>query len=201
MESLTCSISLTSLLVFEGCAVAGDPVDVVDVGNAPDLTYYLLDVLHARRFEGESAEGRPAFYGVDPCRDDVDAGVRDRSRYVLEQVHPVEGLDEQLDGEELVGPLSPFDLDEALGVPGLERPRVRAAGGMNDDAASQGDVSDDLVARHGSAAARQPRQDPARPDYTHSGLLVGSTFGEGERGERGALLALLFLLGTYLLRY
>src|SRR5215212_5177949 len=108
MESLTCSISLTSLLVFEGCAVAGDPVDVVDVGNAPDLTYYLLDVLHARGLESEPAEGRPVLDGVDPRRDDVDAGVRDRSSYVLQQVHPIEGLDEQLDGKEFVGPRSPF---------------------------------------------------------------------------------------------
>src|SRR5215211_883442 len=199
MESLTCSISLTSLLVFEGCAVAGDPVDVIDVGDAPDLAYYLLDVLHARGLESEPAEGGSVFYGVDPCRDDVDAGVRDRGRYVLQQVHPVEGLHEQLDGEELVGPGVPFDLHKALGIPGLQRPRVHAARRMNDDPAPQGDVSDDLVATHRGATTRQPRQDPARPDDAYAGLLVGSPIGEREGGERGTLLFLLFFLGTHLL--
>src|SRR5829696_5644904 len=137
MESLTCSISLTSLLVFEGCAVAGDPVDVVDVGNAPDLAYYLLDVLHARCFESEPAQGCPVLDGIDPRGDDVYASVRDRGRYILQQMHPVEGFDEQLHGEELVRTSGPFDLDKALGVPGLERPGVHAAGRMDYDAASQ----------------------------------------------------------------
>src|SRR5215211_3769617 len=74
---------------------------------------------------------------------------------------------------------------------------------MNDDAAPQGDVSDDLVAGHRGATARQPRQDSARPDDAHPGLLFGSAVGERERGERGALLSLpfLFLLGLYLLDY
>src|SRR5918994_676025 len=175
-------------LALQGCAVAGDPVDVVDVGDAPDLAYYLLDVLHTRGFESEPAQGRPVLDGIDPRGADVDAGVRDRCRYILQQMHPVEGLDQQLDGEELVGTFGPFDLDKTLRVPGLERPGVHAAGGMDHDAASQRDVSDDLVARHRGATARQPRQDPARPDDTHPCLLVGSTLGERERGERGALL-------------
>src|SRR5919202_2141450 len=114
MESVTCSISLTSFLVLEGCAVAGDPVDVVDVGDAPDLAYYLLDVLHARGLEGEPAERSPVLYGVDPRREDVDAGIRDRGRYVFQQVHPVEGLDEKLDGEELLRPRGPFDFHKAF---------------------------------------------------------------------------------------
>src|ERR687898_748617 len=85
-------------LALQGCAVAGDPVDVVDVGDAPDLAYYLLDVLHTRGFESEPAQGRPVLDGIDPRGDDVDAGVRDRGRYILQQMHPVEGFDEQLDG-------------------------------------------------------------------------------------------------------
>jgi hypothetical protein len=41
--------------MLQWCAVAGDPVDVVNIGDAPDLTYDLLDVLHARRLEREPA--------------------------------------------------------------------------------------------------------------------------------------------------
>src|SRR5215210_2311392 len=43
-------------LPFQGCAVAGDPVDVVDVGYAADLAYHLIDMLHARRLESEPAQ-------------------------------------------------------------------------------------------------------------------------------------------------
>src|SRR5918997_1445966 len=74
---------------------------------------------------------------------------------------------------------------------------------MNDDAAPQRDVTDDLVARHRGATTCKPRQDPARPDDTHPGLLVRSTLGKREWGERGTLLSRLlhFLFGTYLLDY
>src|ERR671911_2754929 len=190
-------------LALQGCAVAGDPVDVVDVGDAPDLAYYLLYVLHARGFESEPAKGCPVLDSIDPRGDDVHAGVRDRSRYILQQVHPVEGFDEQLDGEELVRTLGPFDLDKPLGVPGLERPGVHAAGRMDYYAAPKRDVTHDLVARHRGAATRQARQDPARPDDPHPGLLVGFALGQGERGERRALVPgpFLFFLWLYLLDY
>ena len=138
METVTCSISLkTNALALQGRAVAGDPANVVDVGDTPYLAHYLLDVLHARRLKSEPAQGRPVLDGIDPGRDDVDAGVLDRGRYVLQQMHPVERFDEQLDGEELVRPVGPFDLDKAVGVPGLQCPGIHAAGRMNDDAASQ----------------------------------------------------------------
>src|SRR3990170_4767558 len=79
-------------LAFQGRAVAGDAADVVDVGDAPDLAYYLLDVLHAAGLEREAAERRPILDGVDPRREDVHPGVGDAGRYVLEKVHPVERL-------------------------------------------------------------------------------------------------------------
>src|SRR5215210_185080 len=100
MERVTCSISVKGTsLVLQRRAVAGDPVHVVHVGDAPDLARYLLDVLHARRLEREPAEGRAVFYGIDPGRENVHAGVRDRGRYVLQEMHPGEGLDEQLHGK------------------------------------------------------------------------------------------------------
>src|ERR671921_1380704 len=90
------------ILALEGCPVAGDPVDVVDIWDAPDLADYLLHVLHARGLEREAAQGGTIFDGIDSRREDVHAGVRDRRRDVLQQVHTVEGLHEQLDRKELV---------------------------------------------------------------------------------------------------
>src|SRR5215210_7960246 len=64
-------------LAFYGRSVAGDPADVVDVWDAPDLAYYLLDVLHAAGLEGEAAERRAILDGVNPGRDDVHPRIRD----------------------------------------------------------------------------------------------------------------------------
>src|SRR4028119_2051284 len=74
-------------LAFEGGTVAGDPADVVDVRDAPDLAYYLLDVLHAAGLEREAAERRPVLDGVDPCGEDVYPGVGDAGRYGLAEGH------------------------------------------------------------------------------------------------------------------
>src|SRR4028119_62965 len=70
-------------LAFEGRAVAGDPADVVDVGDAPDLAYYLLDVLHAAGLEREAAERRPVLDCVDPRGEDVHLGGGGGGRCVL----------------------------------------------------------------------------------------------------------------------
>src|SRR4028118_480686 len=122
-------------LAFEGRAVAGDPVDVVDVGDAPDLPHYLLDVLHAAGLEREAAERRPVLDCVDPRREDVHPGVGDAGGYVLEEVHPVERLDEKLNREELPLPAGPLDLHEPLRVLGLQGAGVDAPGGVDDHAA------------------------------------------------------------------
>jgi hypothetical protein len=63
------------ILALEGCTVAGDPVDVVDIRDAPDLANYLLDVLHARGLEREAAEGGTVFDGIYPRREDIHPGV------------------------------------------------------------------------------------------------------------------------------
>src|SRR3712207_2953211 len=104
-----------SKLAFEGRSVAGDPADVVDVRDAPDLAYNLHDVLHAAGLEREPAEGRAVLDGVHPRRDDVHPCVRDARGYVLEEVHPVERLDEQLHREALALAAGPLNLDEPLG--------------------------------------------------------------------------------------
>src|SRR5919112_5530215 len=188
METVTCSISVgMGALALQWRAVAGDPVDVVDIGDVTDLAHYLLDVLYARRLEREPAEGRPVLDGVNPRRGYVHPSVRDCRRDVFEEVHPVERLDEQLYGEELVGPPAPLDLDEALGVPGLERPSVHAASGMDHDTAPERDVPDYVVAGHRRAAPGKAGQYAARPDDTHPGLLVGRAIREGKWGGRGRL--------------
>src|SRR5215212_10851419 len=81
METVICSISLSANpLAFQRRAVTGDPVDVVDIGDAPDLAYHFLDVLHARRLEREFAEGRSILDGVNPRRKYVHTGIRDGGR-------------------------------------------------------------------------------------------------------------------------
>src|SRR4028119_1503675 len=126
-------------LAFEGRAVAGDAADVVDVGDAPDLANDLLDVLHAAGLEREAAERRPVLDGIDPRGEDVYPRVGDAGRYDLEEVHPVERLDEQLHREELPLPTGPLDLHEPLRVLGLQGAGVDAPGGVDDHAAPQGD--------------------------------------------------------------
>src|SRR5215208_1073451 len=106
MSRRTCSISATKgLLAFVGSgqrrAVAGDPADVVDVGDAPDLAYNLLDVLQARRLEREPAQGRPVLDGIHPRGEYAHACVGDGRGYVLQKMHPVQRLDEEFDGEQL----------------------------------------------------------------------------------------------------
>src|SRR5919199_533231 len=123
MSRGTRSISAThKLLPFplrQRGAVARDPADLVDVGDAPDLPDDLLYVLEAPRLEREPAQRRSFLDGVHPRREYVHPRIRDDRRYVLEEVHPVQGLDEQLHREELPRPLRPFDLYEALRVTGL----------------------------------------------------------------------------------
>src|SRR5918997_3091828 len=121
MSRRTCSISATKrLLAFVGSgqrrAVARDPANVVDVGDRPDLAYNFLDVRQARRLEREPAEGRAVLDGVYPRREDVYPRVRDSRRDVFEEMHPVQGLDEDLYRKEPPSPLRPLDLDEAVRV-------------------------------------------------------------------------------------
>src|SRR5918998_2081923 len=78
MSRRTCSISATKgLLAFVGSgqrrAVAGDPTNIVDVGDRPDLACNLLDVGKTRRLEREPAQGRAVFDGVYPRRVHHDA--------------------------------------------------------------------------------------------------------------------------------
>jgi len=121
MSRRTCSISATKgLLAFVGGGqrrtVAGDPTNVVDVGDRPDLAYNLLDVGQASGLEREAAQGRAVFDGVYPRREDVYPSVRDGRGDVLEEVHPIQCLDEDLDRKEPPSPLHPLDLDEAIRV-------------------------------------------------------------------------------------
>src|SRR3712207_798917 len=101
-------------LMLKGRAVARYPVDVVDVGDAPDLAHYLLDVLHAAGPEREPAEGRPVLDGVDAGGEDVHPGVGDGLGYVAEQVRAVQSLDQQLHGKKLAVAYRPLDLHEPL---------------------------------------------------------------------------------------
>src|SRR5215203_5352878 len=99
----------------------------------------------------------------------------------------------------LSGP--PLHFDEALGVPGLERPGVHATRRVDHDAASERDVADYVVAGHRSAAAGEAGQYAARSHHAHPGLLAGFASGKGKRSERRGLLfgLLLFFPGTYLI--
>src|SRR3990170_5271577 len=83
-------ISPCRTLVLHGGAVARDPVDVVDVRYAPDASEHLLDVLGARRPEGEARECRAVLDGIDPRGEYVHARVGDHLRDVAQEVHPVE---------------------------------------------------------------------------------------------------------------
>src|SRR5215203_6984574 len=172
MSRRTRSISATKgLLAFVGSgqrrAVAGDPADVVDVGDRPDLAYNLLDVRQARRLEREPAQGRSVLDGIHPRREDVHPRIRDGRGDVLQEAHPVQRLDEQLHREEPPGGLRPLDLDKTIRVARLEGPGVRAARRVHHDAPSQRDVAYDVVSGHGTTAAGQACEYPARAYDPH----------------------------------
>src|ERR687885_1938180 len=173
--------------MFQGRAVAGDPVDVVDVGDTPDLAHDLFDVLHATSPEREPAEGRPVLDGVHPGGEDVHPGVGDGLGYIAEQVRPVQRLDHELDGEELAPAHGPLDLDEPLWAPRLQSPGVGTGCSVDGDTTSQRDVTDDVVPGHRRAAAGEPGQDAARADDPHPRLIVRPGLWERERHQRRAL--------------
>src|SRR5215210_8649533 len=177
MSRLTCSISVISrpplALVVERRAVAGDPADVVDVGDGADLAHDLLDVPQARGLESEPAQSRPVLDGIHPRREDAHPGVGDGRGYVLEKVHPVQRLDEQLHRKEPSPALRPLDLDKTLRVARLQGAGVRASGRVHHDPTTQRDVTYDVVTGHRAAAAGEAREYAARPDHPHSRLRVG----------------------------
>src|ERR671921_57881 len=208
MSRRTGSISATKgLLAFVGSgqrrAVAGDPTNIVDVGDRPDLAYNLLDVGQTRRLEREPAQGRAVFDGVYPRREDVYPSVRDGRGDVFEEVHTIQCLDKDLDRKKRPSPLHPLDLDEAIRVARLQSPSVRAPRRVHHDAASQRDVPHNVIAGHWAATAGQTRQNPARTHDPYPRLRVGPTLGvwqgQGRKCRGTRSVRLLFLLGLDLL--
>src|SRR3954447_9407982 len=141
MSRRTCAISATEgLLTFVGrskrSTVTGDPAYSVDVRDGADLAHDLLDVSQARGLEREPAQGCTVLYGIYPGREDTHACVRDGRGNVLEQVHPIQGLDEDLHSKETSFALCPLDLHEALRVACLQGPGVRASRSVHHNTAT-----------------------------------------------------------------
>src|SRR3954468_4392663 len=67
-----------------------------------------------------------------------------------------------MDAERLGRPAFPADRGEPLGVP-CERADVRTVLAVNRDPLAERDVADDLVARNGSAALREPDENVLDP--------------------------------------
>src|SRR5215207_2926159 len=210
MSRRTCSISVIPrphlTLVVERRAVARDAADVVDVGDGPDLAYNLLDVRYASRLESEPAQGRPVLDGIHPRRQYVHPRIRDGRGYVLEEVHPVQRLDQQLHREEPPFALRPLDLGEALRVARVQRSSIRASRRVYYDAAAQRDIAHDVIPGQRAAAASEPREDTAGPDDLHPRLRIRTSGirqrqGYERRATRPVLSPrlLLFFFGLYLL--
>src|SRR5215210_5526095 len=208
MSRRTCSISVIPrpplALVVERRAVARDAADVVDVGDGPNLAYNLLEVRYARRLEREPAQGRPVLDGIHPRGKYVYPRVRDGRGYVLEEVHPVQRLDEQLHREEPPFALRPLDLGEALRVARVQGSSIRASRRVYHDAAAQRDIAHDVIAGQRAAAASEPREDTAGPDDPHPRLRIGASGIRQRQGyERRTTRPvrsrlLLFFFGLYL---
>src|ERR671914_3010887 len=98
--------------------------------------------------------------------DDVDAGLRERPREVLEQAVAIPAVDLQLDLERGGRVAVPADRHEALRVL-AQRGGVRAVLAVDRDAAAERHVAEDLVARDRPAALGQPQRhvlDALHPD-------------------------------------
>src|SRR3712207_3037697 len=157
MSRGTRSISATkssqlSVDAYRG-AVAGNPADVVDVGDAPDLAYDLLDVRQARGLEREPREGCPVFDRVHPRREYAHSRVGDDRGNVLEETHAVQRLDEDLHRKQTSRRRHPLDLGEALRVARLQGPCVRAPCRVHHDPTPQRHVPYDVFSGHRAAAA------------------------------------------------
>ena len=89
-------------------------------------------------------------------------------RDVTQQPRAVERLDLDRDDERGLLVVVPLDFDQPLGM--LDEPgRVRAVGAMHRDAAATGDEAHDLVARHRSAAPREPHHHVVEALDVHAG--------------------------------
>src|SRR4051812_24555259 len=123
----------------------------VDVSQAADALAELLAVSH---LDDEPVLDHRVL-GRAERLDDVDAGLGEGSREILEQAGAIPGVDLELDpvGGRVVA--LPLDLGEALGR-ALERAHVLAVLAVDRDAAPQRHVPDDRIARHRPAALGQP---------------------------------------------
>src|SRR4051794_20530910 len=90
--------------------------------------------------------------------DDVEPGLGERAREVLEQAVAVPRVDLQLDLEGGLVVAVPGDRDEAVGVL-AQRGDVRAVLAVDRDAAAERDVAEDRVARHRAAALGEAERD------------------------------------------
>src|SRR6185437_16934200 len=91
---------------------------------------------------------------------DVDLLARQQFRDVAQQTLPVAGLDDDVDGEDLLARRTPRRLDQQLRLARADAADIRTARTVDRDALAARDEAHDGVRRRGLAAAREAGQQP-----------------------------------------
>ncbi|MCO5556192.1 hypothetical protein L7F22_009736 [Adiantum nelumboides] len=141
------SIGSEGLATLDKVAKGGESVGSGD--GVPSIP--VPEVLRVAHLEGEPGHRDAVAGGGRRRREDVDLLVGEHLRDVGEQPVPVERLDLDGDQEHRLRRHRPRDVDEPF-LRG-EVPGVGAVGAVHADPAAAGDEAEDLVARHGGAAA------------------------------------------------
>src|SRR3569623_1578894 len=126
-----------------------------DVGQLPDLVEHAAQIGDTGDLHREGHVGEVLLY-VGPCLhgDHVDLVVGQHRSNVAQEAVAVDCDNAYLDGVDLLLP-APLHRAEAVRAVVPVAQHVTAIAAMDGDAAAAGDVSDDALARHRFAAARE----------------------------------------------
>ena len=192
MQSTAATRPVATQVAGGSAALTGHhAVGLVDAVDASQGGEEAVEVAGVGQLELEAHLRHPVGAGVGGGAEDVDVVVAHRGGHVPQQPAAVEGL--HLDGghERAVVRLVPVDVDQAVALAVGQRHGVGAVGAVHRDTAAPRDEAEDLVARHGRAAARQAHHQVVEALHVHtSGRAVLGARAPRLAGRRGEGLVL-----------